>query len=449
MPERLYFRWIEHPATRRILGALLLGILIFLILWGRGQWSLNQILDRGLTGLHQRQLAVWKNEFSAATLHFKELSAFVIQEIHSNPEIASTMARLIDSATEDEREAARAHLHALTGPYHQRIAKNGIKQLHFHSPQSDSLLRLHRPDRFGDSLLGIRPTVERANALQKPVSGFEEGRIYNGFRYVFPLFDGTRHVGSVETSFHADAVTGFMRKVYDKRQHLFLMRREVVERKVFGDLQSQYAASQYDPDFLVERRPDGSVPSLHQDLPEVMQKHILKPLAENLRQMLPETSEGAALFNAGDRWWMLYHQPVFNILDEPVAAIVAMQEVQDPISLYAQHRRNSLLLVGFSFLFAGLGALGFHFWRREQFEKTQTARQLSLLARQIPGMIYQYRLWPDSGRSSMPYASEGLRQLFGLDPESVSEDASALNEVIHPGDRKWVQESVQRSAANL
>jgi len=73
---------------------------------------------------------------------------------------------------------------------------------------------------------------------------------------------------------------------------------------------------------------------------------------------------------------------------------------------------------------------------------------LHALVRQIPGVVYQFRLFPD-GRTCMPYASEGLRRIFAVEPEEVRDDASAALSRLHPDDLSRVIASIEASARTL
>lgn len=74
--------------------------------------------------------------------------------------------------------------------------------------------------------------------------------------------------------------------------------------------------------------------------------------------------------------------------------------------------------------------------------------RLQQIARHIPGVIYQFTLYPD-GRSCFPYASEGLREIYGVAPEAVRQDAAVVLGVIHPDDFSLVNQSVLDSATHL
>ena len=74
--------------------------------------------------------------------------------------------------------------------------------------------------------------------------------------------------------------------------------------------------------------------------------------------------------------------------------------------------------------------------------------RLRKLAAHIPGMAFQFQLWPD-GRATLPYASEAIRDIFGLSPEDVRADASPLFERLHPADLKRVSASIEASVNRL
>jgi diguanylate cyclase (GGDEF)-like protein/PAS domain S-box-containing protein len=74
--------------------------------------------------------------------------------------------------------------------------------------------------------------------------------------------------------------------------------------------------------------------------------------------------------------------------------------------------------------------------------------QLHKIAEHVPGVVYQFQLWPD-GHSAFPYASPGIRDIYGVDPEQVRDDSSAVFAVLHPYDLDGIVESIRESADNL
>lgn len=81
----------------------------------------------------------------------------------------------------------------------------------------------------------------------------------------------------------------------------------------------------------------------------------------------------------------------------------------------------------------------------QQHAHEDTLRKLS---ENVPGMLYQYQMFRD-GRSRFLYSSDGIRDIYGIPPEAVKEDASAVFEAIHPEDVGNVAESINRSQESL
>ena len=94
-------------------------------------------------------------------------------------------------------ERNREGLEELLLPVFERL-KGEVAQMQFHLPDSTSFLRLHRPEKYGDSLRDFRFTVNAANDEERIVSGLEEGVAGYGFRVVVPMYYNSRHTGSVE-----------------------------------------------------------------------------------------------------------------------------------------------------------------------------------------------------------------------------------------------------------
>lgn len=73
---------------------------------------------------------------------------------------------------------------------------------------------------------------------------------------------------------------------------------------------------------------------------------------------------------------------------------------------------------------------------------------INKIANSLPGMIYQYKLLPD-GSSCFPYSSNGIKDIYRVNPEDVKTDASVVFSVLHPDDINGVVESIQDSAKTL
>ncbi len=173
---------------------------------------------------------------------------------YSQIAVDETVTRLMQEANNaPDNELARLNreLFAYLERDYNTLQRQDFRQLHFHLRDNRSFVRFHRPDTFGDDLTDARPTVTLTNTSLVPTYAFEEGRIYNGFRYVFPMFHQGDHVGSVEVSMNYRAIVSRIRlsrpAAFD-----FVMDRQVVEDMVFEDELDNYEISCFSDRFLRE-----------------------------------------------------------------------------------------------------------------------------------------------------------------------------------------------------
>lgn len=87
-------------------------------------------------------------------------------------------------------------------------------------------------------------------------------------------------------------------------------------------------------------------------------------------------------------------------------------------------------------------------WVASVLEQKLSNEMLTKLVEQTPGVLYQYRWWPD-GRSAFPFASPHIRDIYGVSSEEVREDASGVFSRIHPDDLPTVTETIEQSAKTL
>ncbi len=87
--------------------------------------------------------------------------------------------------------------------------------------------------------------------------------------------------------------------------------------------------------------------------------------------------------------------------------------------------------------------------RRKADEAELEARQrLQKIASRVPGVVYEFRLRPD-GSHCFPYASSAIREMFGVDAESLCDDGRAVLSTFHPDDISQIVSSIHESADRL
>ena len=186
--------------------------------------------------------------------NFSKVAKSMFEMVVNKQAVLDTMALAYES--QEQKDQAREKLYKMLQKEYQFFTSFGIRQLHFQLKDNESFLRFHRPQKYGDNLTGIRATIEWVNNNLTPIEGFEEGRIFNGFRHVYPLIGVNKlakreHLGSVEISFSVYVLAREFMNAHDAKA-AFLIASDVVQEKVFEAEKSNYAPSEIEG-FLHEK----------------------------------------------------------------------------------------------------------------------------------------------------------------------------------------------------
>jgi PAS domain S-box-containing protein len=156
-------------------------------------------------------------------------------------------------------------------------------------------------------------------------------------------------------------------------------------------------------------------------------------VADELRRAMQEMADSGELKPVIDRW-AFYANPITDTIDEFAAA----------------RRRVPWLIAGVVIMsVAAIAMVGLVVRSRRQASRLHQAENLLRgVADRVPGLVYQFRQNPD-GTFCLPYASEAIRQLYRISPESVQHDAAGFFAPLHPDDRERVTTSLRQSAEQL
>lgn len=194
-------------------------------------------------------LELKSHEFDAQVEIGSHYLDLIAQVLHHNTLDNTATAELMYKASQTDdlkkQAAIRAELYKKFQANYEYMKKLGVRQLHFHLPNAVSFLRFHRIEKFGDSLADVRESIMYVNKYKKPLECFEEGRIFNGFRHVYPIFYKKKFVGTVEISYSFRAFLEHMLEVNKNTSYLFLVNNNVIDNKVFQDEKSNYMRSAF------------------------------------------------------------------------------------------------------------------------------------------------------------------------------------------------------------
>ena len=195
--------------------------------------------------LEKQTVLLHKAEYS-----IEKIANFTYENLLNTHQIRNLL-KDINTNSKEENAVVRNKLYAQLLDSYNNFKNYNIQQLHFHRKNNDSFLRFHKPKKFGDNLTDIRSTVKYVNEFQQATKGFEEGRIFSGYRFVYPLFDNNNeHIGSVEVSSSLVSYKKFLEKDKDLTID-YVMDKKVISQKVFDSEKSNYHTYTLNSDYAI------------------------------------------------------------------------------------------------------------------------------------------------------------------------------------------------------
>ena len=306
-PSRLSRRW---------------ALAAFLVLPIIGTWLLHSSQQQKQALHEEEHTRALATTYQASLQTYGKATTILFSERIKQQEILDQMAAA-SSTHGDAQIPYRARLYRLLSPTYRNLRELGIRQLHFQTTDGNSFLRFHEPQKYGDNLLGIRPSIKQVLETGKAVQGFEAGRVKSGFRFVHPLFDGERLVGSVETSISFLAIRDAMHQLQPTHEFHFVLAKAQTLPILFESERWLYGESAIHPDFLIEdpqvTLPDSPAP------PSAQASAINRELSasKKVRQGMSEFLAFSRTLSLNGKPWIVSLLPIEDVSGNPSAYILS------------------------------------------------------------------------------------------------------------------------------
>lgn len=283
-----------------------------------------QQMAEKLRSLERHETEILYNSYVISVESYRKATEILQKEVLSRTDILYWVAQANTTDAAQQNEARQRLYRALKDTY-ATLQSFDLRQLHFHLPNGTSLLRFHRPDKFGDNLLSMRYSIKLVNELKKPVQGFEEGRTFSGFRYVFPLFYQGRYIGSVETSASFNAIATAMKQVIP-HQFNMILKKQPIEAKLYSDERNNYQPTSLSDDYIEGIE---AMPTPDQNLIAQINQQI-RPLVHNKLKQEQSFITGAQVDYKN---YLTVFVPIYNIQRQIAGYLVGYHQSDALIEL--------------------------------------------------------------------------------------------------------------------
>ena len=163
---------------------------------------------------------------------------------------------------------------------------------------------------------------------------------------------------------------------------------------------------------------------------------------EDVERHLVMVSSGLTLVLAILCWWWLSRQ--FRPLAETSQLLARMSSGAVPRQALPVHKNDEIgqLTTAFNGLQEVIIA--------EEAKAAEHAanNRLRQIVAEVPGVVFQYRL-DANGNGSFPFASDAIKDLYGVTPDEVRESTDKLRRMVHPDDYHSFIDALNAAAKNL
>ena len=353
--------WIKHKKSLIMYVGALFFLLVLLLVFAHR----NTMNERAF--YFDNKNAAFGVQIDATIDRYQVFSEYVYGQLID--EVVLNIMHIATHGTETEKAHARTVLYDYLIDDYETIIEYDFRQLHFHTVTGDSFLRFHAPETYGDNLFDIRNSIYVANTEGIKVSGFEEGRVYNGYRFLYPLFYQDEPVGSVEISISIATAINTLYSVYDDKDVFFFIEKDVVERLVFDEYLDNYQvtalSSNYYYDTVVNQ---ATPPRRHEkDLGGIGDfftsiNHIV------CDQMLGK-QDFSIIVRQNATHYGLHFNSLYNISGEHVGYLMVLEEDLEYANFINNHR---VTVVAMSFFFLILSVGGVYYLNTRMIYKVQS-----------------------------------------------------------------------------
>lgn len=294
----------------------------------------------------QLQEVVWR---SVTIAHNNEADSYFETYVMNNDVLQ--ILKEYKYADQKSRDLLRLKLYRLLYPRYETLKKKGVRQFHFHTANAESILRMHAPDKFGDSLKIERPDVWLANKNLQIVRTFESGKVVSGFRNVYPIIWTDEHLGSVEVSFSFESLRQMLADLFENREFIALIKKDNLN-KLFDEQKGLY--KEFIPGWL-EEDPDRelydtlkAIPAEYREALEFARKD------KDFIKLINQNSSGGTYFKYRGKNYLILKTVIFDTYQTPTASIVSISKSEELDNILKKFRLDFFSLVSLIFLLSTL-----------------------------------------------------------------------------------------------
>lgn len=151
------------------------------------------------------------------------------------------------------KNRSRDNLYLYLKPTYEALQEAGVSHLQFHLADQTDFLHFTDPSVYGQSAKEYRPSLTLVKESNKSVAGFEGGHFFEGFRFIYPLYNQGLYLGSVEAGVSFFTMLEDINKNGESTNIVVLEKKELEKRLDKEYVKNSYGKSCINENFYVSK----------------------------------------------------------------------------------------------------------------------------------------------------------------------------------------------------
>lgn len=427
----------------KILLTLVIISLLTLIFYQYMQQSKNAVIQN----LTNQTLVSTSAAYKAIIDTYQVVSERHFLSIMNNSRVLDILKKF-KSAGKEQQALLRGELYRLLYKEYQQLKTFNVRQFHFHTVEGITILRFHLPYINADSLINVRKSIRLANTRLQKVTGFEGGRVYPGYRYVFPIISNKEHLGSVEFSISFEGIEKKLKNILSFYTHQLILEKETSYDKVFKPYRVFFIPSDFANDLYIEHPLLSTITQKIQHNPFISELTELTKQTPDFKQLLYQKENFSVPIIYKKNGYVVTFLVVKDTDNRPAGYIVSFGQLNDIIEI--EETYHNYILSGFTamLVLAVLVIIIISQKNKSQLHQKKLEK-LEAIASSMSAAQNTAHLgsWERDLIQDKLYWSDEVFNVFGDKPQSFEPCFEHFINFIHPEDKNRVIETYQNSFA--
>jgi len=150
----------------------------------------------------------WEEEYHSLIRRYKMVADTIAYGLNSDSELVRILKRVNSTG---DIEKAHAEIMSSYSELNRANETNSIIRIfQIHDNKGNVLVRFQKPNAYGDNVLNYLQIVALAHKDKKHTEGFDSGKYFNGYRYVYPLVHNGVFLGSLQLGYEEVALNNML-----------------------------------------------------------------------------------------------------------------------------------------------------------------------------------------------------------------------------------------------